>query len=292
MTESTFTLKDGRRLGYGLYGNEGGTPIIDFHGIPGSCREAQLFHQYIQRSDICFIGIDRPGYGRSSPRQHFRVTDFPGDVIELIDFLKIERFIALGYSGGGPFALACARQIPERICTAGIVSGVGPSNIGSEGMHESNRKKFSLAQRFPWLARMLLQTVFSPMRRRPEELAPQLKKLWQQMPAPDQKVLQDPHFSDGIVELTRDAIRSGVAGWANEEILMAQPWGFELSEIQCKNLFLWHGLQDRNVPVAMARAVAGQLPQCQATFLPEEGHLSILYNHGDEIIDRLIHAAL
>ena len=292
MTESNFTLKDGRRLGYGLYGSEGGTPIIDFHGIPGSCREAQLFHQYIQRSDICFIGIDRPGYGRSSPRRNFRVSDFPGDVLELIDSLKIERFIALGYSGGGPFALACARQIPERICAVGIISGVGPSNIGSEDMHESNRKKFDLAQHFPGLARVILQTAFSSMRRRPEELGPQLKKLWQQMPAPDQRVLQDPDFSDGIVEITRDAIHSGVAGWANEEILMAQPWGFELSEIHCQNLFLWHGLQDRNVPAAMARAVAEQLPQCQATFLPEEGHLSILYNHGDEIIDRLIHATL
>ena len=40
--------------------------------------------------------------------------------------LKTAAIFLLVYSGGAPFALACASKIPERIYDLGIVSGMGP----------------------------------------------------------------------------------------------------------------------------------------------------------------------
>jgi pimeloyl-ACP methyl ester carboxylesterase len=298
MIEDTLLLKDGRRLGYGIYGKadpRDGIPVFDFHGIPGSRREAALIAEFLSRDDVCFVGFDRPGYGRSSPKHGFRIPDLPGDAAALADALGVERFIALGYSGGGPFALACACRIPERIAAAGIVSGVGPAEIGSEGMHASNRKKFNLAQRLPGLARWMLTAGFSNLRRdvrrSPQCLREQMGKIWQQMPEPDRQVLQDARFADGILAVTRDAIQETVSGWANEEILMAQPWGFRLEDVHCSTLYLWHGELDCNVPIAMGKAVAERLPGCNASFVSGEGHLSLLYNHGAEIVETLIRAA-
>jgi pimeloyl-ACP methyl ester carboxylesterase len=291
MIENSITLPDGRLLGYGLYGNPLGIPILDFHGIPGSRREAELIASYIKRDDLCFIGFDRPGYGCSSPKRNYKITDLPADVTALVDHLNLNRCIALGYSGGGPFALACAAQIPERFAAVGIVSGVGPAEIGVEGMHESNKKKFNLAQRMPALARIMLTIGFSNMRRQPNEVRQQLESLWRQMPEVDQKVLQDKIFSQAITDITLNALQKNVKGWVDEEILMTKPWQFDLSEINVPNLFLWHGGLDRNVPINMARATAERIPGCQASFLPEEGHLSLLYNHGEEIISTLVKAA-
>jgi pimeloyl-ACP methyl ester carboxylesterase len=287
MIEDTLKLNDGRLLGYGLYGNPQGIPIFDFHGIPGSRREAALIAEYLGRDDLCFVGFDRPGYGRSSPKLGYRILDLPRDAAALADHLGFERFIALGYSGGGPFALACAYQIPERIAAIGIVSGVGPSEIGSQGMHDSNRKKFDVAQKLPWLARLMLTLAFSGLRRSPERLSAQLRRIWQQMPDPDREVLQDAHFSDGILAVTRDAVSQSVSGWVKEEMLMTMPWQFQLQDIRCPNIYLWHGGQDRNVPFAMGQAVAERLPACQAVFMKEEGHLSLLYHHGKEIVETL-----
>ncbi len=45
---------------------------------------------------------------------------------QLADALRIERFAVAGVSGGGPFALACAWRIPERLTSVGIFAGVGP----------------------------------------------------------------------------------------------------------------------------------------------------------------------
>jgi hypothetical protein len=138
----------------------------------------------------------------------------------------------------------------------------------------------------------MLRAAFSSMRRRPEKLADQLQNIWKQLPAVDQTALQNSLFSEGIIEITRDAIANGVTGWVNEEILMTQPWGFDIAAIRHPNLFLWHGLLDSNVPAAMAKAVAAKIPACRSTFIPEEGHLSILLNHGEEIVRQLIGSLL
>jgi pimeloyl-ACP methyl ester carboxylesterase len=288
MAEGTIRLADGRVIAYGVYGNPRGVPVYHFHGTPGSRLEAALVCEKLQREDACFIGIDRPGYGHSSMKRNGQIADFPSDVAAVADHLGHRRFIAAGYSGGGPFAVACAARIPERLAAVGILSGVGPCDIGSEGMHESNRKKFNLAQRLPWVVKLMIRAGFAGMRGRPQRLRPQLQKVWAQMPAPDQQALQDPVFVDWMIKETLDAIELTTAGFAHEEVLMAFPWRIDLRAIRCENVFLWHGCEDRNVPVAMGRAVAEQIPGCRAEFLEGEGHLSLIYNRGQEIFGRLI----
>ena len=290
-TEDILILPDGRRMGYGLYGNPLGTPILDFHGIPGSRREAALIDSFLQRQDVCFIGFDRPGYGRSSPRRGTRVTDVPTDVIALADHLKLDRFLVLAYSGGAPFALAVAAAYPDRVSALGIVSGIGPAEVGAEDMHEGNRKKFNLAQRHPKVAKLVLSVVFNQMRRHADRLPQQLAATWQKLPAIDQEVLRDVTYKKGIIDITLDAIQNTTRGWVEEEVLVTLPWQIKLNDIRCRNLYLWHGGQDRNVPLKMAQATAAQLQGCKTFWIPEEGHLSLLYHHGAEIVSTLMRHA-
>lgn len=291
MIEKTLELTDGRKLAYGIYGNPQGVPCFHFHGTPGSRLEAALIAEYIAREDLCLIGIDRPGIGHSSMKRDWQIKDIPADVCALADVLGHERFIVNGYSGGGPFAIACAYQIPQRLLAVGIISGVGPARIGSEGMHEANRRKFDLAQQAPWLAKLMIRAAFLNLRNNPEKLMKQLKTIWAKLPEPDRQVTGDQHFADWMARETLDAITLGTAGFAHEEVLMASPWSFELGDIRCKNIYLWHGKLDQNVPVAMGKAVAEQIPGCNATFLEAEGHISLIYRHGKEIMDTLVRAS-
>ena len=50
---------------------------------------------------------------------------------------------------------------------------------------------------------------------------------------------------------------------------------------------LWHGEADTNTPLAMARYMQKALPKCRATFIPGEGHVSMMHNHGLEIFAAL-----
>ena len=122
---TTFQLRDGRTLGYAEYGNSAGTPLFYFHGHPGSRFEAGFFAQQATHNGIRLIGIDRPGMGLSSYKAGRQFLDWPDDVVELADNLHIDRFAVARFSGGGPYALACAVKIPHRLLSCGIISGVG-----------------------------------------------------------------------------------------------------------------------------------------------------------------------
>jgi pimeloyl-ACP methyl ester carboxylesterase len=75
-----------------------------------------------------------------------------------------------------------------------------------------------------------------------------------------------------LVESLSEAFRSGSRGPAWETGLYARPWGFRLEDIRTP-VYLSHGEQDANAPVAMGRYLATVIPECRATFYPGEGHL-------------------
>src|SRR5947209_1948660 len=120
---------DGRRLAYAETGDLEGAPVFAFHGIPGSRSDFErLFGKdELAGSGVRVIGIDRPGFGASGFQQNRRFQDWPADVATVADHLGIDRFAVLGYSAGGPYVIACARELPDRLTFAGIVSGVGPA---------------------------------------------------------------------------------------------------------------------------------------------------------------------
>jgi pimeloyl-ACP methyl ester carboxylesterase len=290
--EGVLTLPDGRRLGYAAYGPPDGHPILHFHGTPGSRLEAALLAEYLQREDVLFLCMDRPGYGRSSMQRGWRISGIPDDAACLLDHMGIERAIVTGYSGGGPFALACAWKIPRRIHAVGVISGVGPAETGSGGMHEANRRKFDLAQRMPRLAELLIRVGVRSALRRPGGVERMLQQAQARMPQVDRDVFRDARFSDWMVRETRDALAFTSAGLAHEEVLMASAWGFRLEDIRHPHIHLWHGTLDCNVPITMGRAVASRIPGCQASFFEDEGHISLIYRRGKEILGSLLEFSL
>jgi 3-oxoadipate enol-lactonase len=66
------------------------------------------------------VALDHRGHGRGiRSRRLFRLADCADDVVALADVLGVDRFIAAGYSMGGPIAQLVWRRHPERV--AGLV---------------------------------------------------------------------------------------------------------------------------------------------------------------------------
>jgi len=122
-TNKTIHLHDGRTLGYAEYGRADGKALFYFHGHPGARLEARFLAEQAAQTGIRLIGVDRPGMGQSSFQTGRRLLDWPDDVAELADSLQLDRFAVVGFSGGGPYALACAYKISHRltICIQDIV---------------------------------------------------------------------------------------------------------------------------------------------------------------------------
>src|SRR5207344_2980139 len=55
------------------------------------------------------------------------MVDYAADIADFADVLGIKRFGVAGLSGGGPFVLACAYAIPDRVVMACVLGGIGPT---------------------------------------------------------------------------------------------------------------------------------------------------------------------
>lgn len=270
----TYQLRDGRMLAYTEYGEPAGKTLFYFHGGADSRLEARFLAEPAQHAGIRLIGIDRPGMGRSHFQPGRRLLDWPDDVAELADHLQIGRFAVVGISGGGPYALACAYKIPDRLTACGVVGG-----------EWHNRHLFSfLTQWLPWLFIPILGYFL----RDEEHARKSLLRLTPNWPEADRKCLASPEISDLLVASFVEAFRQGVRGPAYDGMVVRRRWGFELEEISFPGMCLWHGELDKDVPVAMGRTVAGKLARCQATYYPSEGHISSIVNHREEIVAALI----
>ena len=270
MTGRLVRLADGRRLGYAEYGDPRGWPLFFFHGTPGSRVMAGFAASQAQAWGIRLLAPERPGYGLSDPQPRRCLLDWPEDVRQLADVLELEGFGVVGVSGGGPYAAACAWRLPERVQVAGIVSGLAPPDI-LEQAHMWPQRLLAPLLRRSGLIQPFLTLVATALRRQPQRFLTALLPL---VPKPDRAVLSRPEVRqlqiDGIIQ----ACRQGTQATAQDLALFSRPWGFPLAEIAVP-VHLWHGVQDRVVPVAMGRYLAAHIPGCQGHFLREAGHLWI-----------------
>ena len=71
------------------------------------------------------------------------------DVTAILDALGASTFVTMGWSGGGPHALACAALLPDRCAAATSLAGVAPYPADGldwlAGMGQENIEEFSAA---------------------------------------------------------------------------------------------------------------------------------------------------
>lgn len=284
-----FQLPNGRNCGYDEHGAPDGTPIFYLHGSPSSRLEANLYvgEDLLQSLGVRLIAVDRAGMGLSDFQPNRRLLDFPKDVLALADHLKIRRFALLAYSLGGPYGLACAFAIPERLTQVGIVSGAAlftePDLMTN--INEGTRKFLTMPREKPLLARLFLWMMLGVMPR----VAPKkfIASAAAVLPEADRAVVSDPEVQTGFINVIYEAMRQGTRGAFHESLLSVTDYGFRLQDIRAP-IQLWHGEADKNIPVEMARFAVSALPKGEAEFYPDEGHLSLFKKHSAEIIRALM----
>ncbi len=285
-----FLLPDGRRLGYALYGARQGEPFFYFHGMPGSRVECRLLHASALDLGVRIYAVDRPGYGLSDAVAHRTLTDWPRDVSALADGLGIETFGIIGVSGGGPYALACAHEIPARIRSTGIIGGLGPVNLPSlrHSMTWLARFGFVLERTWPLALHGLYGVPLGLLSKQQPALA--IRLLAQSLGGPDKPVLLRSDLLGLFAENLREAFCQGDSAPLQDIHLYQSAWGFKLRGIQ-KHIHLWHGTADRVVPCSHSEFVQAQLADAELSRLPGEGHFSLPVLHAREILGCLRDAA-
>ncbi len=281
-----FFLGDNRQIGFAEFGCPDGFPIILCHGLPSSRMEGKLFEAAAIKKRLRLIVPDRPGYGLSQKRNYFSVGSWPRDVAALVDALGIGSFSIFGNSGGGPYALACAAKISDRLKQIAIVCGLGPVNQSwaRAEMRWIAGLSFGVARRAPFLLRLIYSDVTAAVLRTQAKRSQ--KWLRYGSPTADVEVLNRPEIEHILTGAWLEALRKGSSGALGDLVRNTSDWGFNISDIT-KKVHLWHGCADRVVPVSHAYYYSEHLPNVKVRLVENEGHFSLPVNYADDILEIL-----
>ncbi len=283
--------EDGRLLDVELSGPEDGQPLIFHTGTPNS---GSLFEPMIAMGSergIRHVSYARPGYGSSQRQAGRSVADCVADVLAIASELGIERFMTIGWSGGGPHALACAALLEDRTLAAATLAGAAPFEAEGldflAGMGEDNLEEFAAAEGGEGpLLQYLEPACEGLLEAGPAELAAELGDVLSEV---DLAALSG-DFAEYLSRAMSGAVANGPWGWLDDDLAFLRPWGFDLAAIDVP-VTVWQGGEDRFVPFAhgewLARHVSGARPR----LLAEEGHLSIVIASYGAVLDDLLERA-
>ncbi len=285
--EGALRLSSGRRLGFAEFGPASGRALVWFHGTPGARRQiAPEARELARRRGVRIVSVDRPGVGESTPHAYGALVDCARDIEELCDALDVERFGVAGLSGGGPYALACAHEMPARVVAAAVLGGVAPA----AGPDAAEGGASSLIRAFAPLMYHARQPVGGMLRglvRLLEPLADDAVDLFaRQMPPGDQRVFQDAAIRRMFQEDLILGSRLHMQAVCLDVALFARPWGFALADIEVP-VDLWYGDSDSIVPLRHGEHLTERIPGAKLRVRPGEGHLGGL-GASREVFDAIL----
>lgn len=271
--EAALELRDGRRLAYAEFGAPEGKAVFWFHGTPGARTQIPPGAPGIaRRHGLRIIAIDRPGTGGSSHDGRRTLLSWASDVARVADTLGIERFAAVGLSGGGPYVLACAHQLAERMAVGVSLGGLGPT-VGRDRA-PGIPALLSRAGRALTVARTPIGSAMSAAVRPFRPLLSPAFDLYARFGARvDRQVLEHPAMRAMFTADLEVVMAGGVRGIMQDLALFTRPWAFSPRDIRVP-IRLWHGTADPVVPLAHSEHLAALVPDSRLFVLPDLGHFA------------------
>ncbi|QDZ03341.1 alpha/beta hydrolase [Nitratireductor mangrovi] len=272
-------LADDRRLAWSEWGPREGLPVLFCTGA-GMSGSLGFGAECLEREHVRLIGIDRPGLGASGVDAAKSFESWTRDVGELIGARNLTRPCAVGFSQGGPFALALA--------AGGLVSAVaivaGQDDLGCADLQD---------RLDPIVAAMIAAARADPTAFEQQIAATASAEwLWQMvvsMSAPqDRQVYEDGAFGRLYRTCLAEGFSQGAGGYARDLVNAVNEWPFALEEIAVP-VRLWYGRLDAS-PVHspdFGVTLARRLPNAKLTVDDDAGG-SILWTRSGDILRDLI----
>lgn len=278
--------RDGMRVAWNEYGDPDGRPLFYHHGWPSSRLQGRLLHHLARERGFRVLSLDRPGMGQSAWRPGITVQSWAAVVEAFADAHGIGRFHQLGVSGGGPYVLACAARMPERLIASAVLCGAVPLwHTGSKGLHPVYRIMIPLIK--------LPKSWFSPFLRfaarhssGPPERPPASWVL-RMLPEPDRRImLENPGIQKVFSESFNEGVRQGGRHVMNNGAIYLHDWDISFQDIR-HPIRYWHGGLDQHISAAMVERFVSLVAGASLIVDPEEGHFSLAIHRAAGAMDHL-----
>jgi pimeloyl-ACP methyl ester carboxylesterase len=281
---ATVTLDDGRTVAYADFGgpgDAGATAVLWCHGGPGSRLEPTYVAADAAAVGLRCIGIDRPGYGGSTVQPGRTVAGWVPDALAVADHLGIQRFLTVGVSTGGAYALSVAALAPDRVL------GAVPTCAMTDMAFEPARATMSVPHAVSvWDApdrEAAIDAAIASHGLDGSRIMESADPSGPGLPASDLAMLMGHPFGQAWMDERLEMFAQGLDGYADDRIADGGGWTtFSVRAITCPVVVL-HGAADIICDPIHARHTASIVPGAELRLVPDLGHFSIF----DEIVPTL-----
>ena len=268
---------DGRTVEALVEGDPAGFPVLFHGGSPSAVAEYEPLDEVARELRLRLVTYSRPGYGASTPRPTAgRYADDVDESVLVLDHLGIGEFLTIGWSGGGPRALACAALLPDRCLAATTMAGVAPYHAEGldwfDGMAEENHEEYHAAEAGPEAYEAFVESNMMPMLTATSD---ELEEAFGGLVTPVDAAVLNADFADWLCRTFNNAATQGAVGVRDDGLAAVSPWGFDLADIRVP-VALWQGRQDAMVPYEHGVWLAEHIPGVEPHLLDDEGHLSLV----------------
>jgi pimeloyl-ACP methyl ester carboxylesterase len=279
----TIRLASGRTVGFADHGRPDGIAVIWCHGGPGSRLEPGYVAPAAVDAGLRIVGIDRPGYGLSTPEPGRTIGGWVPEALAVVDHLGIDRFVTVGISTGGAYALAVAALAPGRVL------GVVPCCAMTDMRYQPARATVSRPHAHAvWDA----PDRESAMAAAIESHGIDGSKIVESAEGPplapsDLAMLVDHAFGRHWTAALPAMFAQGLEGYTDDRLADGGGWtSFDVTDIACPVIVL-HGGADVVADPIHARHTAAIVPGAELRIFDALGHFSIQDQLVSTILDAL-----
>ncbi|MEY4418510.1 MAG: hypothetical protein RIQ88_948 [Actinomycetota bacterium] len=253
------------------YWHKGGDKLVVWHhGTPAPRPMSPQMLEVFTRHGFSVAAPVRQGYAGSSAVGPRPIKDDVPVTKKVVEHLSFDEFRTIGYSGGGPRALADLALLEN--CVAGIAfAPMVPTTLDDfdpfVNAPEEEKKVFDIVRNWEpdlkdrflkWQEEYLAQDPYADFKDADEDT-----KAWLQT-------------ADAQFRLAQRAIafESGVDGWMLDEYSMLTPWNFDVENIN-KPLLILSGDKDTAVDVSCSHWLNKQVKNSELRIYQGFGHSRI-----------------
>jgi pimeloyl-ACP methyl ester carboxylesterase len=236
-------------------GDPSGAPVVYLHGGGDSRLSRHPDDSIAVSLGVRLVAVDRCG-----PAHRFATLRAWAE--STVAALDVDRFGVVGWSAGGPHALALAAVAPDQVTRVALVGSMPPADLVLE-LPRDVRTVMRLARVSPRLAARGLER-------------------WGRLPTPP---TGDPACDVAYARGRVESFRDGGLWLARELAYLGRPWGFALDDVRAP-VTLWWGSDDRVCPPPIADAFAGRLRQAELRVV--DGTHQLLFSRWRDILASVI----
>jgi pimeloyl-ACP methyl ester carboxylesterase len=274
---------DGRVLEVATVGNPLDPAVFFHHGTPGSASLVRSIEAIATKGNLFLVTMSRAGYGLSTREEGRNVAAAVPDTRTVLDALGIDRYGVVGWSGGGPHALACAALDTSRCIAAWSIAGVAPFTADfdwTDGMGPENVEEMELAVKGGPEYEAHMEAIGSALG---DATAENVIELFGGLLSdPDKEALAPLEARTLFADSLRQGFINGWRGFFDDDRAMMSDWGFQPGAITIP-VSIWFGDNDLMVPPTHAQWLLRTITTSSGHHYPGEGHISIIANHVDEL---------